>query len=547
MTQTAVSELDPFELAARQFERQGAAVYYYDPARFALECFTWNHDEGLTSYQSEILAALVHKRKISARGPHGLGKTALMAIIVLWFALTRDASGVDWKVVTTAGAWRQLERYLWPEIHKWAGRLVPEKIGRPTLSTQHELLRLLLKLRSGEAFAAAASDPRKIEGAHADSLLYIFDESKAIIPATFDAAEGAFSGADPNGSGLPEAFALAVSTPGEPSGRFYEIHQQKPGYRDWWVRHVTLAECVDAGRVSRDWAEARKLQWGFASALYHNRVLGEFYSSDEDAVIPLSWAEAAMERWEDWDGAGRPARSGMRITGADIARGGAARTVLANRIGAVVDSLVTLGTSDTMRVVDHIMANRQTPNELAVVDVVGVGAGVVDRLRQLNVGVIGFSAGRATKRMDRSGELGFASLRALMWWTMRQALDPAFAPTLALPPDLGLLGELTAPHWWVSPGNKITVESKDDVVKRLGHSTDLADAVGHSLMAHADFDEPADRGGVRPIPWGGAPDDDGLDWGADVRGLDEDYGKDPAVWDNEQTMFEWGQPPEGLM
>lgn len=540
MTQTAVP--DPWELAARQFERQGAAVYYFEPVRFALECFTWNHDEDLTAYQAEILAALVRKRKISVRGPHGLGKTALMAIIVLWFALTRDASGVDWKIVTTAGAWRQLERYLWPEIHKWAGRLVPDKIGRTQLSTQHELLRLLLKLRSGEAFAAAASDPRKIEGAHADSLLYIFDESKSIIPATFDAAEGAFSGADPSGSGLPEAFALAVSTPGEPSGRFYEIHQQKPGYRDWWVRHVTLAECIDAGRVSRDWAEARKLQWGFGSALYHNRVLGEFYSSDEDAVIPLSWAEAAVQRWEDWSDAGRPAQSGMRVTGVDIARGGAARTVLANRIGPVVYDLTTLNTSDTMRVVDHIMVGRQTVNEMAVVDVVGVGAGVVDRLRQLRVGVIGFSAARKTKRMDRSGELGFVSLRALMWWTLRQALDPAFGPTLALPPDSGLLGELTAPHWWVTPGNKIAVESKEEVIKRIGHSTDTADAVGHSLMAHADFDEPADRGG-KPVPWGGVPDMDELDWGTETRSADQ-YGQDPGVWESDQTSFEWGQPPE---
>lgn len=540
---------DPFELAARQFERHGAAIYYHEPVRFALECFTWNRNEGLTSYQTEILGALVRLRKVSARGPHGLGKTALMAIIVLWFSLTRDGAGIDWKIVTTAGAWRQLERYLWPEIHKWANRLIADKIGRPELNVRTELLRLLLKLRSGEAFAAAASDPKKIEGAHADSLLYMFDESKSIMAATFDAAEGAFSGADPNGVGLPEAFAVAFSTPGEPSGRFYEIHQQKIGYRDWWVRHVTLAECVAAGRVSPDWAEARKLQWGAESALYHNRVLGEFYSSDEDSVIPLAWAEAAVQRWEDWDDAGRPSRLGVRVTGVDIARGGAARTVLVVRQGHVVESVTPLLTADTMRVVDHIMAGRQTVNEVAVVDVLGVGAGVVDRLRQLRVGVIGFSAGRRTKRMDRSGELGFVSLRALMWWTLRQALDPAFGPTLAIPPDSGLLGELTAPHWWVAPGNKIAVESKEEVIKRIGHSTDIADAVGHSLMAHADFDEPVDRGGMKPIPWGAQSDDldESLDWGADLRIADEQYGQDLTTWNSGDTTLEWGQPPEELM
>lgn len=536
--------VDPFELAARQFEKTGAALYYHDPAGFARDCFDWGSD-GLTAYQEETLDALVTKHRVAVRGPHGLGKTTTAAIAVLWFALTRDGSGVDWKVVTTAGAWRQLERYLWPEIHKWAGRLKPEAVGRPGLNTHTELLRLLMKLRTGEAFAAAASDPRKIEGAHADSLLFIYDESKAIMAATFDATEGAFSGADPTGRTLPEAFALATSTPGEPSGRFYEIHQQKPGYRDWWTRHVTMAEVIDAGRMSAEWAANRRLQWGEASALYHNRVLGEFYASDEDAVIPLSWVEMANERWQVWADAGRPAPHGLRVTGVDVARGGADLTVLAPRTAHVVESLTDFRTSDTMRVVDHIVAGRHHPQELAVVDVNGVGAGVVDRLRRLRIPVIGFSAGRGTKRRDRSGELGFANLRSLMWWTMRQALDPAFNPTLALPPDPQLLGELTSPHWWVTT-DKIVVESKADVIERIGHSTDHADAVGHSLMAHADFDEPHDPERGRPIPWGSTnlnDIDDSLDWGSDLHMDDRFDELGDAGMDNSNPQFDWGQPP----
>jgi hypothetical protein len=88
--------------------------------------------------------------------------------------------------------------------------------------------------------------------AAADAVLYVFDESKSISAGLFDAAEGAFSAARSNG--LPEAFAIAQSTPGEPAGRFYEIHRRQPGLEDWWVRHVTLAEAVTAGRVASDWA-----------------------------------------------------------------------------------------------------------------------------------------------------------------------------------------------------------------------------------------------------------------------------------------------------
>jgi hypothetical protein len=71
-----------------------------------------------------------------------------------------------------------------------------------------ELMTLSLKLSTGEAFAVASDDNEMIEGAHADSLEYIFDEAKAIKSETFDSAEGALSGGD-----ATEAYALAVSTP----------------------------------------------------------------------------------------------------------------------------------------------------------------------------------------------------------------------------------------------------------------------------------------------------------------------------------------------
>jgi hypothetical protein len=233
---------------------------------------------------------------------HGLGKTTLNAWAVLWFALTRD--GEDWKVITTASAWRQLEVYLWPEVHKWARLLKWDKLGRRPF-TDGELLTLNLKLATGQASAVASNLPALIEGAHADHILYLFDESKTIPEGTFDAAEGAFAGAG-EGSAL-EALALAASTPGEPVGRFYDIHKRKPGFEDWHVRHVTVEEAIAAGRVSPQWVEQRAKQWGVTSAVYQNRVKGEFCSSDEDSVIPLAWVEAACARWEGQSLAGQAA------------------------------------------------------------------------------------------------------------------------------------------------------------------------------------------------------------------------------------------------
>ena len=77
---------------------------------------------------------------------------------MLWFALTRDAAGIDWKCVTTAGAWRQLEYYLWPEIHKWVGRLNWDVIGRRPRVARAQLEAAGLRVDQREA---PVGDPRQ--------------------------------------------------------------------------------------------------------------------------------------------------------------------------------------------------------------------------------------------------------------------------------------------------------------------------------------------------------------------------------------------------
>lgn len=498
----------PFEIAARRYERQGAARYLYDPVGFARDCIDWRaaRADGLAPYQEASMRDLVEAHRLAIRAPHGTGKTGLGAVVVWWFALTRDAARIDWKVVTTAGAWRQLEKYLWPEIHKWAKHIRWGVVGRPEMKPGRDLLDMVIKGRYGSAFAVASSDPALVEGAHADSLLFLYDESKAVVANVFDATEGAFSGARDHG--LPEAFALAISTPGPPSGRFYEIHKRSPGLEDWRTRHITLEEAIAAGRIAREWAERRARQWGADSALYANRVLGEFHSGAEDSVLPLQWVEMAMERWQDWDDAGRPPNPGRAVYGVDVARGGADLTAVARRVHSVVEDLFTYNIADTAAIahlVNHLMRHVQ---DHAVVDIIGVGAGVGDILASpLDDGhgygrsVTRYNAGRKSTRVDRSGQLGFTNQRSALWWYMRESLDPAFEPVLAIPPDDDLLAELTAPTWDVTLNNKIKVESKDDLRERIGRSTDRADAVLQTLATDSEWDEHGNSGGSMYLPY----------------------------------------------
>lgn len=450
--------------------------YRNEPVAFARDCIMWRTGQGLTAYQEEILTALVTRKRVSARGPHGLGKTALAAIAIWWFALTRD--GEDWKIPTTASAWRQLSKFLWPEIHKWGRRLRWDVIGRKPPQARAELLGLSIKLQTGEAFAVASDTPELIEGAHADCLFYVFDESKTIPGETFDAAEGAFAGAGADTE--VEALALSISTPGEPQGRFYEIQSRKPGYEDWWVRAITLEETVQAGRVSSEWVEQRKRQWGEQSAVFLNRVKGEFASSDEEGVVPLSWVEAAVERWYEWAEAGRSPDK-LNALGVDVGLSGD-KTVFARRYGHVIAELEyrpkedpKIATMATAGAIKGILDANASAT--AIVDVIGIGAGVVHRLNEQGMRVVGFNAAERTDRRDRSGEIGYANKRSEAWWTLRELLDPSYDHMLALPPDDILIGDLTAPHYRILSGGKLLVESKTDIRARLGRSTDAGDSV----------------------------------------------------------------------
>lgn len=465
---------DPFAVAADILDppMDGVAQYHDDPVGFVLNCFIWERDRHPTDYQLDVLAMIPEHKRVSVKGPHGLGKTAEAAWVVLWFALTRDALNEDWKVPTTASVWRQLKEFLWPEIHKWSRQLDWERIKRRPFKEGDELLDMAIKLRTGSAFAVASDDPAKMEGAHADQLLYIYDEAKTIPEETYDATEGAFSGA--GSDTVAEAFALASSTPGEPQGRFYDIQKRKPGTEDWTVRSVTKDEVVAAGRMSEDWADQRRVQWGESSAVYQNRVLGLFASSEEDVVIPLSWVEAANERWheraiEDW---------ALDNIGCDIAESGKDKTVLALRYGVVVEELRRYAKQGLMETTGKITGALKGTDAYATVDGIGLGSGVVSRLRELGVPVEAFIASRGTDMVDSSEELGFINCRAAAWWNLRELLDPdgPYQP-IALPPDDQLTGDLTAPHWKVMSGGKIKVESKEEIIKRLGRSTDDGDAV----------------------------------------------------------------------
>jgi hypothetical protein len=429
-----------------------------------------------TDYQAEILHDFVLYRRIAVRAPHGAGKTALSAWITLWALGTFFE---DVKVITTAGAWQQLIHFTWPEIRKWAGH-ANWRMVNIIMRRNKELLDQNIKLANGkEAFAVASANPGFIEGAHARRLVYVFDEAKLIPDATWDAAEGAFASAGEDTDF--EAYAIAISTPGNTSGRFYDICKRKPGFEDWRTRHVTLEECIRAGRISRNWAEQRKKQWGENDSRYHNRVLAEFFSSGEDVIVPLAWVEAANERYRVLTEAGIQLQ-GRSSYGVDPAYKGDDQTTIAHITGRLLQMIIAHNKETTMNTVGRVvsMITKDTP---VAVDTIGVGAGVYDRLVELGYNQsVSVNVSEKTEMRGMGGQT-FFNLRAAIWWFMREALDPEGPAPMAIPPIDELTNDLTAPTYWYNSKGEICVESKDELRKRLGRSTDFADAFGLALYA----------------------------------------------------------------
>jgi hypothetical protein len=216
-------------------------------------------------------------------------------------------------------------------------------------------------------------------------------------------------------------------------------------------------------------------------------LYGDMQAGVKDDVwqlIPTKWAQAAMDRWKPDGHHGEP----MDALGADIAYGGADRTVLAPRhrhwwapIICYDGHETPSGAAAAMKIWETIAPSN--PNALVNIDSIGYGAAAFEACAQKGLRVCGINFGAGTKARDTTGMLTFRNLRAYAYWSFRELLDPANGYNAALPPDPELLQELCSPKW-SGAGGVVLIEAKDEIKKRLRRSPDKADAVVlSSLMA----------------------------------------------------------------
>jgi len=217
----------------------------------------------------------------------------------------------------------------------------------------------------------------------------------------------------------------------------------------------------ESPRVSKEWIEARKAEWGVDSPVYQTRVLGEFSESSEDLLIPLKWIEDATNR----DGV-----PGAIEIGADIARFGSDQTVIVVRNGDTVVDIDIRNQEDTMETVGRIKRKIEEFKPTSVkIDVIGMGAGVVDRLNELGLNVVGVNVAESSSDKEK-----FQNLRAEIYWGLRTRFREG---DIAVPDHDTLIGQLGNIKYKYNSRGQTIIESKEEMKKRGLKSPDVADAV----------------------------------------------------------------------
>ena len=401
--------------------------------------------------QVAILDAVSDHERVAVRSCNGSGKTFIAAHVVIWWLMCNDKA----TVVTTAPTDRQVRRLLWREISaiRQANlELIGGEISGASLELDPERV----------AFGFSTNRPERFQGFHRPNMLFVVDEASGVDEPIFDAMEGSLTS--------DTAKLLIIGNPTNLSGYFYDAFHKNRAL--WHTIHISAFETpnllngathfVRDGLVTRKWVEDARTMWGEESPEYQIRVLGEFPDVENDTLIALRKIEASVNRQivEEGD-------SDYKVMGLDVARFGNNRTVACIRKGDTVTELVTLPKADIMATTGYAIDVAQRHNVNAInVDEVGIGAGVLDRLRELGYSyATGVNVGNRASNSRR-----YANLRAELYDNLKARFHE---DAISIPNDAELISELASITYSFTSRGQLVLDSK-----RTGNrSPDKADAL----------------------------------------------------------------------
>ena len=401
-------------------------------------------------WQSEVLEAVARgDRGVSIRSGHGVGKTSCLSWLALWWIGTHHHA----KVVLTAPTSAQLQDALLPETKAWLKQSAPDFRDMFVVKADRIELERDPERNFISAKTSRAEQPDALQGVHADNVLLICDEASGVPEQVYESAGGSMSA-------LNAAMVLA-GNPVRSTGYFYDTFHKLAD--TWTTFHVS---CVDSDRVSEEYIEECRLRYGEESNVYRVRVLGEFPRGDDDTVIPQELVTEAISRDVE------PTMFGSTVWGVDVARFGSDSSALCKRKGNAVTEPIRLWRNlDTMQLTGAIKAEYDSSLEKPVeifVDSIGLGAGVVDRLRELELPAYGINVAESPAMGNH-----YLNLRAELWYKAKHWLE---GRDVRLPRDAVLKSELATVRYTYTSSGRVKIESKGELKKRGVASPDSADA-----------------------------------------------------------------------
>ena len=397
-------------------------------------------------WQAETLRDIADGSRIAVASGHGIGKTALISWVIKWFLATRP----DPQVVVTANTSNQLSSKTWRELAKWNARSLDGKLYA------HTATRFSLKGAESTWFASAIPwsehNSEAFAGTHDKNVLMLFDEASNIAQVIWDVAEGAMT--------TVGAKWVAFGNPTRNTGGFRECFGK---FRHRWkTRQIDsrAAKMCNLAQI-QTWID----DYGEDSDFVRVRVKGEFPRAGSNQFISSEDVDACVayraEGYEDFP----------RVMSVDVARYGDDSSVICIKQGRKVFPLIKYKGLDTMTLSAKVVEGIKEWRPAAVViDGVGVGAGVVDRVCQLGYAQLVTELNGGSKPVD---EVTYFNKRAEIWGLMRDSLHVG----MEIPDDGDLKDDLVGPEYGFTAKNQIQLEKKEDMKKRGLQSPDCGDAL----------------------------------------------------------------------
>jgi len=428
--------------------------------------------------QKEILRAVVEHTHVAVRSCHGAGKDWTAARAALHFFRHH----IPCLVLTTGPTDRQVKGILWKEI-----ALVYRKAGFTDCQLNMQELKGAVDWYM-IGFTAPQRDETRFQGFHEKWILVIVDEAAGVSPEIYASIEGVLSSegahlleignpTDPL-SGFaysfkdPDVFKIAISAFDTPNFTEFGITEEDIK-NDTWKEKIGDSPLPNPKLVTPAWVARVTRKWGVTSSLYKSRVLGQFPDEAPDSLIPLSWVERCVLADDDFEAA---SRDGLPVElGVDVARSNDGdHTVIILRRGDYAKIIWSVQTKDTMNIVGRCVSLRAQHRATRIkVDDIGVGGGVVDRLRELNEPVVAANCSLPSDALDET----YCNRKAEWLWGLRRRYETGKIILLESSKE-EMAGELTAFRWAQDSRGRIKIESKAEMKKRLhGRSPDHADAL----------------------------------------------------------------------